>query len=315
MTKSLWLFAFTWIVLVLQYVPIIGPILMILGASVWPILTINLAFASLAMEALTDRDYRVWLILPLLYFGGNFVLAGISEYKFLQLSREIQAKNANQAFAFSGSDALVVNTEAAPVLGLPVSLVENFVVSKVYEKSESDDAPISAWKIGTDPLCSKLWADRSGNNLRIVPFGLLENGKLVAGMCMYRLVEKPAGRIVTLTVTEPIEHQSFLLPYKTQIITIADETGNAARLSYAEATPWTWIPMPIGGCFYGEGRHKPTCFFGPLRIFSMPALGAAKDATALVAKALDLEWKPASKRRREIGLQDMKSDMRPSVSF
>ena len=314
MTKPLWLFAFTWIVLVLQYVPVIGPILMFLGASVWPILTINVAFAWLAIEALADKEYRIWIILPLLYFGGNLVLAGASEYKFMQLSREIEAENANQSLAFSGSDSLVVDTRTSPAAGLPARLVQNFVVPKVYERSASADASINAWKIGADPLCAKLWTDRR-NDPGIIPFGLLENGKLVGGMCVYRFAEKPAGRIVTLTATDPIEHESFLLPYKTQVITITDNTGKKARLLYIEATPLTWIPMLVGGCFYGEGRHKPTCFFGPLRIFSMPALGSAKDATALVAKALNLEWKPASKRRGQVSLQEMNADMRPTVSF
>jgi len=315
MTKPLWLFAFTLIVLALQYVPIIGPILMFLGASVWPILTINAAFGGIVIEAFFDKEYRVWIILPLLYFGGNLILAGASEYKFLQLSREVQAENASQLLAFSGIDSLVIDTRSSPAAGLPAALVQNFVVPKVYEKPAYAGASINVWKVGADPLCGQLWTDKSRSNSHTTSYGLQENNKLVDGMCLYRFAEKPAGRIVTVTVTDPIEHESFLLPYKTQVITIADDTGRKARLLYTEATPLTWIPMLIGGCFYGEGRHKPTCFFGPLRIFSMPALGSAKDAAALVANALNLEWKPASKRRGEISLQDMNSDMRPSIAF
>lgn len=315
MTIPIWLFAVSWIVLALQYVPVIGPILMILGASVWPVITINLAFFGLAKAALFEKEYRAWIILPVLYFGGNIILAGVSEFRFLQLSHEIEAENAGQVFALSEVDALVVDTRTSTATGLPSALVRNFAVAKVYEQPNSTGADINAWKIGTDPLCSKLRTDRGGNAGHTISYELQENDKRVQGMCVYHFAENPTGRIATLTVTNPIEHESFFLPYKTQIITIADDTGKTARLRYAEATPLTWIPMLAGGCFYGEGRHAPTCFFGPLRIFSMPALGSAKDAATLVARALNLEWKPASRRRGEISLQDMNSDLRPSTSF
>ena len=47
MPKSMWLLAFTGVILVLQYIPPFDAILMILGASVWPIITVNLAFIGM----------------------------------------------------------------------------------------------------------------------------------------------------------------------------------------------------------------------------------------------------------------------------
>lgn len=41
----------------------------------------------------------------------------------------------------------------------------------------------------------------------------------------------------------------------------------------------------------------------------MPALGSAKDMTSVVAKTLSLREMAASKRRDEISLQDMQSEL------
>ncbi|MCJ9720091.1 hypothetical protein MOV66_02375 [Agrobacterium sp. SHOUNA12C] len=315
MPRSLWLLVFTAVVLILQYVPPLDAILMILGASVWPIITVNLAFAGIVSEVASGTVPRLWLALPILYFGGNLVLASVSEYQFLHLMKEVEATNAGQSLPFAREDSLVIETRQPVVGPVPLALIETYDIPKVYEKDPSTKRPLYAWRIAADPLCKKLWKDQRDPKSNILTHGVVENGKLVSGMCAYRLTEAPSGRVLSLTVGKPTEHESFLLPYKKQVITIADNMGKSVELLYAEATPWFWLPMPVGGCFRGPGESKSRCFFEPLRIFTMPALGSVADTPALVAKALNLNRSPASRRRDEISSAGMLSDLRPSLSF
>ncbi len=315
MPKSLWLLAFTGIVLILQYVPPFDAILMILGASVWPIITVNLAFVGMVSEAWSGVADRFWLIPPVLYFGGNLVLASVGEYQFLQLMKEVQAANENQSLSFSEEDSLVIDTRQ-PIAGpIPLTLIETFNISKVYERDASANKKLYVWRIGSGSVCDKPWKEPHDPKRSVLTLGFHENGKLVKGMCAYRLTETPSGRILNVTVSEPTEHESFIMPYKKQMVTIADNQGKSIRLLYAEATPWFWIPMPVGGCIRGPGESKSRCFFEPLRVFSMPALGSVPNSTALVAKALGLIWNPASRRREQISLDGTPTNLRPSLSF
>ena len=315
MPRSLWLLVFTAVVLALQYVPPIDAILMILGASVWPIITVNLAFAGIVAEVSSKTVPRPWLVLPILYFGGNLVLASIGEYQFLQLMQEVEAANAHQSLTISREDSLIVDTSQLVLGSVPLALIETYDIPKVYEKDSSTKRPLYAWRIGAGSLCTKPWKDERDPKNDVLTLGFHEHGKLVSGMCAYRLTEVPSGRVLSLTVGKPTEHDSFLMPYKKQVIIIADNMGKSVELLYAEATPWFWLPMPVGGCFRGPGESKSRCFFEPLRVFTMPALGSVADTPALVAKALNLNRSPASRRRDEISSEGMRSDLRPSLSF
>ncbi len=74
MAWSLWFFAATMLLYLLQRFPLTGVFLMIVGAAFWSILLINLGVIGIGSEAVTGKVSRLWLIVPALYFGGYYWL-------------------------------------------------------------------------------------------------------------------------------------------------------------------------------------------------------------------------------------------------
>lgn len=54
----------------LQAIPLIGIFLMFMLAMFWSVLLVNAAMIGTAVEAVLGRVSRLWLLLPLAYYGG-----------------------------------------------------------------------------------------------------------------------------------------------------------------------------------------------------------------------------------------------------
>lgn len=302
MPRSLWFFVFTALIFGLQLVPFIGAALMILAASMWPILTINLGFVGIALEALSGTVSRRWLILPAGYFCGNLALAALSHYQLWQLESRVEALNAEVELPFDQSNALIVDTGNSKLGALPTSLLRDFDIPVVYEKDADGRNTTFAWRVAVDPVCRRLWRATGKLRLENMPLGYSENGKLVKGMCLSRRVEAPGTPFkITVSVSSSTSYESLLLPYEEHTITINRDNQVVRNLIFAQARPLNWIPLPFGGCF--PNTESSNCVYGPLRVFPTLVTGLEENLTDLVAKALGLHPGAASSRKQKIAAQ------------
>lgn len=305
MPQSLWLFVFTAVVYGLQNVPGPDGVLMVLLASMWPLVTINAGFTFMAVEAVTGRVSMGWLLPVGLYFGSNLVIAGLSHLHLSQFEKAVEQFNATRAIPFSPeTESLLIKTQAsfAPV---PWSLLENYDIPVVFSQNLSTrEKQTTALRVGVDPLCKQLWRDQAAGKGNRRVFGYLDHSRkrspLVQNMCTYRQPQSPHGKMVTVTANPPVVDDRFLLVTNKQTITLTSTTGVTTNLLYAHAIPIHWFPLPFGGCFRGPGDAKSRCEFGPLRVFSVPAMGGTHSATDLLAKALGLKASIATERRDKI---------------
>jgi len=305
MPQSLWLFVFTAVVYGLQNVPGPDGVLMVLLASMWPLVTVNAGFFLMAVEAVTGRVSMGWLLPVGLYFGGNLVIAGLSHLQLSQFEQAVEQYNATRAIPFSPeTESLLIKTQAsfAPV---PWSLLENYDIPVVLTQDLSTrEKQITALRVGVDPLCKQLWRDQAAGKGNRRVFGYLDHSRkrspLVQNMCTYRQPQSPHGRMVTVTANPPVVDDRFLLVTNKQTITVTSTTGVTTNLLYADAIPIHWFPLLFGGCFRGPGDAESRCDFGPLRVFSVPAMGGTHSATDLLAKALGLKASIATERRDKI---------------
>ncbi|MBW8298635.1 MAG: hypothetical protein K0M60_03440 [Hydrogenophaga sp.] len=302
MPRSSWFFVFTALVFGLQLVPFVGAVLMILAASMWPLLTVNLGFVGIALEALSGSVSRRWLILPVAYFGGNLALAAISHYQLWQLENRVEAVNAEVALPFDSSNALIVDADNSELAPVPRSLLRDFDIPVVYQNNADGRNTIFALRMAVDPMCRQLWRGTGKQRLENMPSGYHENGKLVKGMCVWRRVEAPGTPYkITVSVSSSTSHENFLLPYDEHTISIHRDNQTVKNLMFAQARPLNWIPLPFGGCF--PNTSGSNCVYGPFRIFPTLVTGGEENLTALVAKALGLHPSVASSRKQKIAAQ------------
>lgn len=90
---SLWFFAATLAVYLLQRFPLTGVFLMVVGAAFWSIILVNLGVIGIGAEALTGRVSRLWLLVPLLYFGGYYWLYSRDQAALAGLRAEYERTN------------------------------------------------------------------------------------------------------------------------------------------------------------------------------------------------------------------------------
>ena len=74
-------FLLTVIIFALQLFPVTGIYMMFLAAPFWTMILINLGFGLMARDAWRDPAQRWLMILPLIWFGGYFVVTSVSHWE------------------------------------------------------------------------------------------------------------------------------------------------------------------------------------------------------------------------------------------
>jgi hypothetical protein len=135
--KSILLFLFTGILFLAQHLPIVGVFLMILGAPLWSVVTINLGFLLMAKETWDGALPRAAVVLPFLYFS---IYAGITiagHRQLFRLRQEIARNNQSVHVAFDPKqndlvvEAKVVGSPSS-LAKVPENLVEAYDIPVVY---------------------------------------------------------------------------------------------------------------------------------------------------------------------------------------
>src|SRR5690606_30512056 len=84
---SLAIFVATGAPWLLQFLGDLGIVFMVILVPVWSPVVINAGMVGIGMEALVGRVYRVWLLVPLIFYGGYYGFA-INDHFTLTALRE-----------------------------------------------------------------------------------------------------------------------------------------------------------------------------------------------------------------------------------
>jgi hypothetical protein len=300
---SILLFLFTGVVFLVQHFPLIGVLLMILGAPLWSVITINLGFILMAKEAWQGKLPRALVLLPVLYFSIYAGIAVAGHLQLFRLQREIATNNQSVHVPFDPQqNDIIIRTKivnSGPGLSkVAENLVEAYDIPVVYGLNGALRGPTYlSYRVSTKNECD---AARRGDPT-IVTFAFQENGQFNFGLCLMRRPEEPTKPAVSVS-DEATTTQNWLLPTTVETITVTDSNSQAFTLKGGTAAPFSWIPLPVMGCMLDSGAPGWRCFTGFQRASFTPLAGqSSRDAdhnanTAAIAAALGLTAKPASKR-------------------
>lgn len=311
MPGSMWWFVATGIIYLLQLIPFTGIFLMMLAAPFWSVVTINLGFVSLAGEALFGRISRVWLLAPLLWFGGYGLAAHLSHQMFHALDTEARAANAGKRFRFSPeAEALVIDAKSRALSGAAQQFARGYDIPAVYETNTNyKTAAHLAHRIGAEPVCTAVRNDKAYSAAGVHSFGIHETRevgsrprKLVKGLCAIHAPEDPVLPKVTVDSTTT-KRGGFLLPHELTHVRIRSAASGELTLVAGQAAPLAWLPRPIIGCALNSGAPSWDCFmgFGRERAQGLGGEGAyGRAVVAVLTEALSLRPSPPSERREKI---------------
>ena len=311
---------------ILQVIPFTGIFLMLVAAPYWSILTVNLGFASLALEATLGRISRLWLLAPLVWFGGYAAYAGMNHWAIEALDEDIRRGNATQAITFDpGTQALVVAPDAADLSNSASRFVQNYPLAVAYvapraepqRKLQPKSQPLElpkptdlpkAHRVAAGEACTRL-ADPRVRAAHIYPVFIHRSGE--AGRAARSSRTKPSQTLCSYALPEDIDRPAVnITASKTDLgslwrsaavtrITLTAANGQTAHLRAGYTAPATWFPMPIMGCALNSGAPSWDCFagFAKQKTRGLGAIGTYGSATVEVtATALGLQPSPAHDR-------------------
>lgn len=281
---SLWLFALTAIVFLLQRIPFTGIFLMFALAAFWSVILINAGFVGIGFEALTGRVSRLWLILPLAYFGGYYAIRATEQAKVVQMAAKLDRENAGKSIPFDPSrQDLVIEKGKGDFHPSAFELVRNYGLRRAFEGAR-------VYFMGDREACALVRGDDVYRSAGLYAFGFHGEGKiggrrLVEGYCSIYAPSTP-DRPVVRVQSDQLTEKHGLLPARMSRFRIRDEAARRdVEVRAGTAAILKPFPMPVIGCFLNSGAPSWDCSAGFMRSRPVP-IGAASEATGGIPKSL-----------------------------
>lgn len=314
---SIW-FLVTLGIFLVQAIPVVGFLMMFLGAPFWPIFTINLGFAHLIIEpAMRDISPR-WSLVGLAWFLGYAAIAIHGHTALDRLSAEIATQNSRQSLPFDPrTQSLVVvgNFYAAPNAE---HLLTTYPLSVVYEEREDagdatkpaltrDGRPrFAAVRLGPPDLCDSITADA---RLKAAVTRHIKATFSGTPFCVYTAIEAPELPVVRLRFSQEklriigaeglIDRITLTSDGDKRQDTSAKDTSvkvASVKVESLKAAPYQYLPLPFIGCYNNGGGSRWQCTAG----FWTERQRPHPDNYALVAKSLGLEPSSPASRSEQI---------------
>lgn len=288
---SLAFFAATGLLFVLQLIPVTGIILMFMLAMLWSVLLVNAGMIGVAVEAAIGRVSRLWLLLPIVFYGGYGMVAAQDHVALRRLAASYEAANVHVAPGFDpahqalllegmGSGWLLAN-HALPVTYSATSRApEGYEAHRLVGRAACDIVRRTPEAEAAGVRVSNRWTS-----------GGRESG-LPDDFCILSTPDVPPLPIVRVAQTETRGHEARL-PVTRVTTTIAMPDGRRFTLHDGRASPLHWLPMPMIGCGLISSSASWQCQAMFLRDDDAPILpGSGRYERNPIALARALGLKP-----------------------
>lgn len=283
---------------------------MLVGASFWSVVTLNLAFLLIIMDCWTKRLQWWFVIVPLIWFGGYCIAAAISHQQSHAFAEMVFADNTTQKTEFlPGEEDLLIESSARYVVS-DERLIGDYDLPVVFQPISGQCGPYASIRIqssGCEDLRVKAKQIReTGSKCPPVPLGVWENSaetksvSMLKNLCRVSRSEPPVLPLVRIQAEAEQPIEGGLLSGKTRIVRIVRDDKESIVLKTGFVRPLPWFPTPVLGCSLNSSRPSWEC----VAFFDRPdfiTLGVQSDttnyyATDTVAAALGLRKAPASER-------------------
>jgi hypothetical protein len=252
-------------VFLLQVIPEIGVVLMVVLAMFWPIVLINASMIGVAIEAIGGRVSRLWLLLPVIFYGGYWIAATLDRLALREIASQYEVSNARVVTGFDPvHQALVFEAD-----GVGGWLTANFALPVSYNVDPSLPEEYRSNRMVESTVCAKL---NGSNALRaafvygsaILDGDTIGRRSLDKRFCGLTMPEKPELPQVVVRRTETKGFEKSL-PITRVLTTITMPDGRRFELFGGVAAPLFWIPRPIMGCALNSGAPSWNCTAGFMR--------------------------------------------------
>jgi hypothetical protein len=275
-----------------QIVPILGLISHFLLTPWWPTLFLNAAFVLMAVDALIGSKNRKLLILPMVWFGGYALVAGVSYVEVYLMNRAAEKMNAQQLPTWykATNNLRVIN---GPTDSNFASDLRSEAMIRLYDIDEVYSDGSRSTRLSRESCPGTMGADiiDGVSYTRIWRGTYPSKGPMQSanGICMVSGPRTPPSNIISVTARE-ISYREGLVAGLIQDFDVAVPNREPFTLRSVTVSPLPWIPMPVAGCHFKGGfgdQWDNDCH----AYFEHPSWRRNTDTTPLkvVARALGLK--------------------------
>jgi hypothetical protein len=243
-------FLFLIVFLVLEYFPIPGVFLMVLGGSLFAGFLVHLFFTSLLVEALIGRIPRALIVIPIIVYGGYYAAYFREGLQVEQLSQKLRTTNPGKIYDFDPTVNSLVMDQAQ-------QFVERHDVPVVYEPNKNFPEAYLSERLITRAQCRVIKKDTQN---RVSTFGVHFNGIFQESGCLLRFPERPTNKTVKATLLEDPQiwaHHKGIRQQTTEI-SVDDKTVGSFTTAFIWRLPA--FPFLAIGCALNSGAPSWDCF-------------------------------------------------------
>jgi hypothetical protein len=294
---SLWFFAATLVVFLLQVFPVPGIFMMFLGAAFWSVVLINLGMGGIIVEVVMGKVRPVWLLLPLLYFGLYGLFFAYDRWQIARVRAEVAAFNDSQPLPFNlARQDLLIHDELVESV-LVRELIRDYAIDRVFHTHEQWARAGHSGKvvmIGASAVCNAVVGNSYFRSADINIQNIYDyddpNYSRKLNSCLVSYPATPDRPVIEVQKSGGEERRGWL-PVKLREITLTDSvTQRTVRRRWGSVAPLKFFPQPILGCGTDSDTPKWECVFvfnrsnAPL----VPAVGLF-NPSPLIASALGIK--------------------------
>lgn len=266
---------------------------MLMLATFWSVLLVNAGMLGVAFEAIIGRVSRLWLVLPIFFYGA-YGMAAAEDHKSLQaLAGTFDSTNAQVRVPFDpDAQALVFEGDGNGGSWY----VQNYNLPVAYSRNANYLEGARSHRMMASEICTKV---RESSPLRaagVYPFGFHDGDAIGARKFETRFCDLGMPERTTLPeVTVERQEKKMLigtLPVTRVKTVVRTPDGQKHILLGGVAAPLSWFPKPVMGCALNSGPPSWNCGAGFWRNGFTPIVSGntrySRDSVVL-ARALGLK--------------------------
>ena len=231
----------------LQAIPIVGVVLMLFGSVFIAGFAVHAFLVGLAVEALTGRVSRALIAIPLLAYGGYYVMYAAQRSEIAHKSAQMRATNPGKIFDFNPDLHSLVIKE-------PVPFINAHEVPVAYEANPNfHPEGHMAHRLIPRAQCDI----KRDTQARVSTLGVHLDGVFQRQVCQLQMPEAPAHAVVAAVRRGDLDiwkHRREIMEQTTDLVFDGKVVG-----SYRTASVWRLPSLPVLVISCGLGPSS-TCF-------------------------------------------------------
>lgn len=233
---------------------------MFMLAPFWSVVLVNAGMIGVAIEAITGRVLRLWLIPPVLFYGA-YAIAATDDHKAMRaLAARYDAANAKVTIPFDPKAQVLMFTSDGDGGSW---YVQNYNLPVAYSRNANYPEGARSHRMMASAICAKVRESSSLRAAQVYTFGFhdgdaIGSRKFETRFCDLGMPERPTLPHVTVERTEE-KMLVGTLPVTRVKTVVTTSDGRKHALLGGVAAPLSWFPKPVMGCALNSGAPSWDC--------------------------------------------------------